>query len=344
MSPVATELGARFRTVTATTSVIPFDSGNVRSVELPRSFLFRSVFVRLTGTVNSGGAGAYTNNFESPLPLIKRLELVADGRKVLWTAAGRDLFRIAHFMLGKQFELNPPALTANTNNPFSASFRIHNNAVRMQFPADSLFDPREYEKIELRCTWGTVTDIVTGGTAPAVAAATQLSIQVEETTMGVEHIQFNRVIQFDEQAVAATSSNFTFNIPRAGLLAGILLRTDAGTPPAGSDTVINFVTLRSDNSFNHKDRLVWNDLKSANVGDFQLDLGQVTAAPTLGANQQLVTGYGYLDLTEDGLMTSCLNTLGLNVLQLILDVTTAAGAIVRATYIFYEPTRPLVGE
>jgi len=56
-------------------------------------------------------------------------------------------------------------------------------------------------------------------------------------------------------------------------------------------------------------------------------------------------GYAYIDLTEDGLMTSCLNTLALNVLQLILDVQTAgltAPIIIRATYVFFEPIRPLV--
>lgn len=351
----ALDFGARFRTITSTVPVIPFDSGNVRSVELPRSFLYRNIAVRLTGQVNSGGVGAYTNNPEAPLGLIAKLELVADGRKILWTAAGRDLYRYCHLFRGVSTELNPPAVTANQNNPFSASFIIDNSAIRMQLPADSLFDPREYEKIELRVTWGTVNSIVSGGTASTVVTAlTQLEVQIQQTTVGVEHVAFNRILQFDEQIVTATSSNFTFNVPRSGLLAGILIRSDhnpvvSANPNATPiDTLINFVTLKSDNSFNHVDRAGWNLLKARNVAEFQFfrAVPDGTAAlPVLGANTGFTPGFAYIDLTEDGLMTSALNTLALNVLQLIFDVNITgltAPIVLRCTYLYYEPIRPLV--
>lgn len=348
----ALDLGARFRTITSTVPTIPFDSGNVRSVELPRSFLYRNIAVRLTGKITSGGAAAYTVNPEAPLGLIKKLELVADGRKILWTAAGRDLYRLAHIFRGAEGERGQMVATANQLNNFSATLVIDNMAVRMQLPADSLFDPREYEKIELRVTWGTVADISNAGTAPAIDATTAIDVQVQQTTVGVEHVAFNRIIQFDEQAVAATSSNFTFNIPRSGLLAGILLRCDHQPTlnvPTPTDTLINFVTLKSDNSFNHVDRAAWNTLKARNVYDFQMlpqlpPSGALTAPAQTAPVTNFTPGFAYVDLTEDGLMTSCLNTLALNVLQLILDVN-AAGLttpLIRATYVFYEPIRPLV--
>jgi hypothetical protein len=350
--PEALDFGARFRTVTSTVPIIPFDSGNVRSVELPRSFLYRNIAVRLTGQINSGGAGAYTNNPESPLGLISKLELVADGRKILWTAAGRDLYRMCHLFRGVSTELNPPAVTANQANPFSASLVIDNSAIRMQLPADSLFDPREYEKIELRVTWGTVGSISNGGTAPSIVVAqTQLEIQVQQTTVGVEHVAFNRILQFDEQIVTATSSNFTFNVPRSGLLAGILLRADhnpVALVPTPTDTLVNFVSVKSDNSFNHLDRAGWNLLKARNVAEFQFfrPVPDGTAAlPVLGSNTGFTPGYAYIDLTEDGLMTSALNTLALNVLQLIFDLNITgltAPIVLRATYLYYEPIRPLV--
>lgn len=353
--PDALDLGARFRTISSTVPPIPFDSGNVRSVELPRSFLYRNIAVRLTGQINSGGVGAYTNNPETPIGLIKKLELVADGRKVIWTAAGRDLFRLAHLYRGVEGELARPIVTANQANSFSATLVIESAAQRMQMPADSLFDPREYEKIELRVTWGTVADISNGGTAPTiVAATTSLDVQIQQTTVGVEHVAFNRIIQFDEQAVTATSSNFTFNVPRSGLLAGILFRADhQPTPnvPTPTDTLVNFVTLKSDNSFNHADRLAWNTLKARNVYEFQMsrqvpDSVVGLPIPTQTAPVTNFTpGYAFLDLTEDGLMTSCLNTLALNVLQLVFDVNIAgltAPIILRATYVYFEPIRPLV--
>ena len=353
MSQEALDLGARFRTITSSVPTIPFDSGNVRSVELPRSFLYRNIAVRLTGQVTSGGAVAYTVNPEAPLGLIRKLELVADGRKILWTASGRDLFRLSHLFRGAEMELGRPIATANQLNSFSATFIVDNNAIRMQLPADSLFDPREYEKIELRVSWGTVADITNAGSAPSVSASTALDVQVQQTTVGVEHVAFNRVIQFDEQVVAGASSNFTFNVPRSGLLAGILLRAEhqpTAAVPTPTDAMVNFVTLKSDNSFNHVDRAAWNTLKARNVGEFQMlraipDSLVGLPVPTQTAPVTGFTpGYAYLDLTEDGLMSSCLNTLALNVLQLILDVSVAgltAPIVLRATYIFYEPIRPL---
>jgi hypothetical protein len=255
-------------------------------------------------------------------------------------------------MRGVSTELNTPVVTANQANAFSASFVIDNSAIRMQLPADSLFDPREYEKIELRVTWGTVSAISNGGTAPSiVTATTQLEVQVQQTTVGVEHVAFNRIIQFDEQIVTATSSNFTFNVPRSGLLAGILLRADhqpTANVPTPTDTLVNFVTLKSDNSFNHVDRAGWNLLKARNVAEFQFfrQLPDATAGlPALGSNTGFTVGYAYIDLTEDGLMTSALNTLALNVLQLIFDVNITgltSPIILRASYLFYEPIRPLV--
>ena len=164
------DMGSRFRTISSSVPVIPFDSGNVRSVELPRSFLYRNIAVRLSGSlVVTVGT---TNAPLSPLPLIQKLELVADGRKILWTAAGIDLWELCHIHRGKAPELNPPALGVATN-PFSATIVIDNSAIRMQFPADSMFDPREYEKIELRVTWGTVANVISAGTA-TVSAATQI--------------------------------------------------------------------------------------------------------------------------------------------------------------------------
>lgn len=346
-NPSVLDIGSRFRTVDATVPIIPFDAGNQRSVELPRSFLYRSIAIRLTGALNSGGAGAYTllGGADTPLNLIKKVELIADGRKVIWTGAARDLFRLAHIFKGKQGELNPPSAVANQANAFSATIIVDNAAMRMQMPADSLFDPREFEKIELRVTWGLLTDLATGGTATVFSTTPQIEINVMETLVGVQHIGFNRIIQFDEQTISAASTNFTFNVPRSGLLAGVLLRTDATVAgsPAPVDTVINFVSVRSDNSFNHKDRISWNMMKARNLQDFQLDLGQPTALATLGSNFGFLTGYAYYDFTEDGLMSSAINALALNVLQLILDVNAPAGALVRATYLFFEPIRPVTG-
>ena len=133
-------------------------------------------------------------------------EIVADGRKILVSAAGRDLYRLSHILRGKGGELSPPASAIAANQPFSASFLVDLEAVRMAMTNDSLFDPNPYEKIELRVTWGLVTDLATGGTPTIDAANTFLDVQVLETTVGANLILFNKLIAFDEVPITATSS------------------------------------------------------------------------------------------------------------------------------------------
>jgi hypothetical protein len=331
--PTGLEFGTRFRTVKSAVTPIAFSSGNVVSQELPRSFLYKSIILRLSGSINATVANT-GNAPESPLGLISKIELIADGRKVLFSSAGRDLYRLSHVMRGFEPERFGPNTLAIQTTTLAATIVIDNQAIRMQSPVDSYFDPRPYEKIELRVTWGTVANVVTGGTA-TVVAGTQIDIIVEQTTEGADLVMFNRLVTFDESLPTAATTNFIVTVPRSGLLAGILVRSDtsAGVP---SDAIINNVSLKSDNNFLHKDRLAWATLQTFNAVDFQAG-NAAFAFPALtgGVGGRMPTGYAYVDLTEDGLITSCLNTLDLNVLQLIYDV--AGAGTIRSNFVFFEP-------
>lgn len=349
MSPAAKGLafGSRYRTVKSAVTPIAFSSGNTVSVELPRSFLYKAISCRLSGTISMTAAGTGVDAFEPPLGLISKIELIADGRKVLFSLAGRDAYRMTHFMRGFEPErIFPDSAAIQAGTGISAHFILDNQAVRFQSPVDSFFDPRPYEKIELRVTWGTIADVIDGGTG-TVNAGTQLDVIVEQTTEGSDLILFNRLLTFDENIIAAASTNFIINVPRSGLLAGILFRTDTNLGPA--DTVISNYSIKSDNNFLHVDRLLANSLKAFNAAEYQLDVwnntgiagtgfANLVTTPQVGKWGKSPLGYAYLDLTEDGLISSALNTLDLNVLQLILDVNAPATTrLIRTTYIYYEP-------
>ena len=316
------EYGSRFRTVQSPAVAIPFDAGNTRSVELPRSFLYKYLAFRLSGSVTLGTAtGPYNEN---PVGLIRRIDLIADGRKLLWSIGGRDAFRLSQIMQGKRGEFD--SATAGTD-PIAASFLIHAEAVRMRLPIDSYFDPRPYEKIELRVQWGTVADLFTSPGTATISAATALDVHIIQSAEGAPHIQFNRLLLFDEQVIAAASSALTFNVPRSGLLQGILIRVDnAGAPTNDS---LNFISLKSDNNFLHIDRLAAATIRARNVIEYSID-GTTTDSG--------LDGYYFVDLTEDGLMQSTLNTFDLNVLQLIMGASVpSATRTYRVTYIYFEP-------
>lgn len=336
--PDVTKLGSRYRTVRSFVGRIPIAFGETRTLELPRSFLYKSIYLRINGAVNSTVTAASVPG-ESPLQLISKAEIIADGRKLIVANAGRDLYRLAHVFRGKEPERDQPATGVVNPNNFRALIPIDFEAARMAVPVDSFFDPRPFEKVELRLTYGAVTDILTGGTHALLANAF-VDVMLFQTVEGAEHVFANRLHLFDEFTFSAASSAFTINVPRSGLLAGILLRVEDGSPLVPSNGPLNSVSLKSDNNFLHVDTVRGDILQAANVSDYQLDQAIVAdSVAGAGLTGQMPTGYYFVDLTEDGMITSTLNTFDLNVLQLVLDLNAPAGANgrIRASYLFYEP-------
>lgn len=323
--------GSLFRHLESAAPVVPFDSGNTRTVELSRSYLIKRLELRLTGSITWAAAPTAVGS-ESPLALIRQIEIIADGRKTIFRASGKDLFRLAHFTLGKRGELTPPNLGGASPAVFSATILIDHQALRFVKPVDSYLDPRGFEKLELRVTWGSLADLATGGTTVAVATTTQISPTLMQTTEGEFNIISSKLVTSVTKDVTATLPNLEMILPRTGLLAWALFRTerDSGTGPVAVDNIINRISLKSDNNISHVDQVISADLQRRNVVDFQLDGGG-------GADGQ-VTGYYLLDLTEDGRLQSALNTFVLNELKFVLDVTRTSGTeLITATLLQFEP-------
>lgn len=329
MSPVPNQLalGSRFRALQIPSAPIniPYDSGNARSVEVPKTYLTKDLFLRLTGDLVVTVAA--TLKSEAPLGLLQKIELVGDGNEVLWALSGRDAYRLAQIFHGKSGEFSAPA-TGVATNPFVAGFLISAEAVNMAVPVDSYLDLREFEKTELRITWGAVSTLISAGTA-TISATTQVEVFANQTTEGLPSIGFRKFFQFDERPILATQSDFRFLVPRSGLLAGILIRTDRDDNSV--DDLINFITIESDSSHSHVKRRPWRNLQSENMQRYQLDGG-------LAANGGRITGYSYIDFLEDGRMAAAINTEALNEMAITFDVTLGGGTtrIARMTYVFFK--------
>lgn len=334
--PQALMLGSRFRSLQVGLSPveIPYDSGNTRGSEVPKTYLTKDIFIRLTGSLVVSVATATAILDEAPLGLLSSIELAGDGNETLWKLAGRDAYRLANLFHGKAGELVPPVATVGTN-AFSASFILSAEAVNMAVPVDSYLDLREFEKTELRITWGAASEICTAGPATiSISATTKLECYANQSTEGLASIGFRRFLSFDQRDITATNPELTVLVPRSGLLAGILFRTDRDK--ARVDNIINFLTLTSDSSHDHIKRRSWSSLQFENVQRYQLDAGA-------GGGSGRITGYAYVDLLEDGRLASAINTEALNEFKLSLDVTRTSGTeIMRATYVFYKPLRRAV--
>lgn len=335
-------LGTRFRNTLNQLPTLTYAAGATSSLKLPKTFLHRAMTLRFRGTATIATATAVAIA-EGPLNVIKKIELIGDGRKTYWAIDGASAYRLSNLMMGKAGEFDPPTLTAGAR-PFSFAYQLHHEAAAMRQPNDSFFDPRRHEEVELRITWAAAdTEVITpGGGGTAVVSGT-LDVILEQTTMGAESIIANRLLNYREDSITATSSNYSFEIPRNGILAGILFKTTRAGAPV--DDLINKISLRSDSSFLHADNLRWDTLQAKNVIEYGLDrpfsaAGATGYAATYDPDEYGtgIEGYAFLPLIEDGMLSSGLNTLDLNTLEVVLDVTRTSGTeLVRSTYVFFEP-------
>lgn len=340
-SPVAV-LGTRFRNTLNQLPSLTYTAGAVSSLKLPKTFLHRALTLRFRGTATIATATAVAIG-DGILNVIKKIEIVGDGRKVYQAVDGASAYKLSSIMMGKTAECFPPILTAGAR-PFAFAFQLHHEAAGMRQPNDSFFDPRRHEEVELRITWaGADTEVITpGGGGTAVISGT-LDLILEQTTTGAESVIVNRLLNFREDSISATSTNFSYEVPRNGILAGMLFKcTRAGVPV---NDIINKISLRSDSSFLHADNLRWDTLQEKNVIEYGLDrplsLFSGTGYSTTYDPSQIgaaIDGYAFLPMIEDGMLSSGLNTLALNTLEVVLDVTRTSGTeLIRNTMLFFEP-------
>lgn len=330
-------LGSRYRLVRLGLPAMTYSKNNQTRLELPNGLIQKQLVLRLTGNLVTTGANPATIFSDAPLGLIRKIELVGDGRRYLVSCDGRDAWHLARRMHRKKWELAAPAGTAGATNAFSATFSLDADALNFADASESMLDTRLFKKLELVITWGSETDISSPGAASTavVDATTQVDVMAKETAEGVRKIVFDHVLAQSEKAVVATSSDFLFDdIPQSGLLAGILFRTTrdagAGAGPVPVDDIINTISIVSDVSIKHVDKVKWRTLQSAEVAQFLVDGGNATTGQEVG--------YAYLDLSEAGMFSSALNINALNKAQIKMDVTNTSGTqIIHALYDFFEP-------
>jgi len=240
------------------------------------------------------------------------------------------LFRYTHFMRGKLPELVPPSSPNIGTYAFSGYFDVDFQASRFVYPVDSFLDTRLYDNLQLKVTWGAGSTIIVpaGTTVLTVNVGTILDVQAEYTAVGTQFVKFNRITIAEDVPVVAASSALRQPVPRNGLLAHTLVRSTIDDVLA--DTIINNLTVRSQNTVYHWDHLTWATLQSANVLEYQLDGGGAAAR---------IVGYGFVDFPEDFMLSSALDTTELNTLDYIFDASLPAGTtrMIHLAHVFYEP-------
>ena len=327
MGGVKTALGSVFRTQRVHIGQIAYNSGQSVSIDIPRGLLLKSIKLRLSGSLVIGTANMTSLSSELPLPLLQRIELTADGRKPFFSTDGQMLYRTNQketSWIGENTAQSSFAITAATY-PFVSYLTIDPAALRTLTPIASYLDTRLYDKLSLNITWAALSAWGVVGSAVLSQTGTVVDVEAEYTTEGFDSVMFQKLFITDEIPVTATSSALRLAVPRNGLLQSIHFRclVDGVT----TDTLINNISLRSENSVMHMDHLTWATLQAGNSQEYQLSPGA------------RIPGYAFHELSEHYAIQTALDTSSLNTLDLLFDVTlpgSGTNKLIRVAYTYFE--------
>lgn len=223
----------------------------IQTIDLPRGYDLETIYFYLTGNGTLSGAGSAVRA-EAPLQLIKRIELVADGKNTIASVTPTLLNRGNVNRNGQLGQITAPGAATATAQSFNAGFCLDQQFIDGVRPKDSNLRTSGMQLLQLRITFGQYIDLFTGSPAGGLTSTNTLDIVTSEI---VELPDANGdvsrplyVMKRTYQELATPSSNASQEIPLpvGNFLRSVTLRTE-GAPTAGepSDLVVSEVTLRS---------------------------------------------------------------------------------------------------
>jgi len=317
-------IGARLRNRFTKVGSALYDAGNTSTFKLPQGPLLRTLWLRLSASLNVTTLGTVLS--DAPLGLISKIELIADG-DTKWAASPRDLYRIAQHLTSKAGELVAPSGTGAAV-ACSFAFPIHFEAHRRSNPADSLFNSEPYAQLELKITWASALSAILTGHTATINATTSATLTCEDTYEGHEMIGLIRKIGFVEKIVTAAQTDYEIALPKSGLLDCMLIRADVDS--VSNDALITDVSFQFDNSFMPIKSVPWTDLQNKAITDYNVDGGAT------GTGR--VPGYALVDLMENGMLTSAPQLKAMTDPKLLITTTLPSGTTrtIRVTLVTYD--------
>lgn len=302
-------------------------SGSQTVMNLPRNYNYRSLLCRIAGSVVvSGGSGAGAPHALASYKVVRRLEIVVDGRDTILSVDPAALSILNRIDYGCVPAAAHPSNDAAATYTINASFIIDFQTKRGRNPIDTLFPAAGLTTFDLIVTWGAGADMFTGSvdfTSAAIQTTTTLSVtSFEEIGDASKVIGGLKKIFVTDKDITATSTNFQVDIAPGNLIQSILLHFKDSEVP--TDAVLNAVSFESGTE-------VYQNWKS---DDEILDYNKLA----YGLETSL-SGFLLLDMLDsDGFQSEILDTQGLSGLKLVMDVTDAAGT----TKVLVYPTEVVV--
>lgn len=234
---------------------VPFTENGFYSQDLPRGYDIEHVGVRFNGTINITTLVAAGYRAEAPVQLLKRIEIIADGKNTIASVRGDVMNRSqAAFRKGQNGTLTPPSATGVAAYPnVNASLVIDQNIPDGVRPKDSNLRTSGMQLLQIKFTFGQVSDMFKPGAGAGNATVSFVDIWTSELVeiadpndKSVTTPLYLRKRSYQDIAVVTSNAALDVQLPIGNVMRGVVLRaeglTTAGEP---DDTVLQNVILRS---------------------------------------------------------------------------------------------------
>lgn len=294
--------------------------------DLSRGYDYESIHIRITANVNVTTAGTAVRAL-APCQLLKRMELIADGKNTIASVPGWWL-RLNTRRSNSGYQLPPTAATI-------ATYAVEFNGILDQAmidgvrPKDSNLRTAKMSLLQARFTFGALADLFTGSPAGTITAFQIELITVETVELPgadgkISDPLYLQKRSYQDISLPASNANAQVILPVGNALRGVtILATVNGEP---SNSVINNVTLASgvDVRFN----LPGPALQRLTSMDYE-GIGIVSNYATWACSSSLPTGIYEVDLMRNGgndvKVTDAWDLSKASEAKLILDVNGGAG-------------------
>jgi hypothetical protein len=287
-------------------ATIPYDSGNTVEKDIPRVYVSKKWQLRGKVTVRSNvaNAEAYGSKIaNAPCTIIKRVDVrvVGDKSQVIKSFSGEELLLSNLFDNGGlQENVNNCAtgtnsgssevnvdrisyfsLDLNWNLPDANQLAIQSVDVkgkplsvpRAYNPQNmTLFNPTNYNPVEIYVTWGNIDDIMTGYTATKLTVS---SVDLKLVSIDLPELGGIYSINREMRKIASwtsASTDFRIDLPKGNLMRRVvIIAKDNGTL---SNSVINNVQVVVDESIRRVDA-GFNQLRNENSKKYAVPFAQL---------------------------------------------------------------------
>jgi len=313
------------QTRTLPDETVEYSANNMRFRKLDRGWVYRELYLELTGSVTISGAGNSGSAPLSPEGIIRRLRL---RKNTTNDVISMDFHALAHFT--RVFYPTQGDVGYSTVDPTSATtqdFRVYVVVPlwhpQVAKPIEWALNAINLNDLRLEVDWGGIADVVGDATA---TWSTEPELRVSKyvhTGGAVPPHRGWRITNQISAAIDTAASGRRLELQPGEMFRGFLIRTQSGSTRAPARDVINELSL-----------------STGSETFFKVTESDLAFIPTIRKDGGAVdTGYYFWDMLGDGYGTEALDTRGWNDLSIIADVSAPTNAYIDVYPVELLPSR-----